>query len=146
MGSSSVAVTQTSDFTPVQSKEFLAIQATRECGFTLKRVRDMIRTYSYNISSSFCHEIANSLFAKKITEVILKIYFNQYCGPELTYDFFFSLNFLFIYFIISSLFQFVHFLFVFNLFSFCFYLIRFHLFISSFFLQLFFIFSFRFLK
>ena len=27
-------------------KEFLDIQATVECGFTLKRVRDMIRTYS----------------------------------------------------------------------------------------------------
>ena len=28
------------------SKEFLDIQATIECGFTLKRVRDMTRTYS----------------------------------------------------------------------------------------------------
>ena len=27
------------------SKEFLDLQATTECGFTLKRVRDMIRTY-----------------------------------------------------------------------------------------------------
>ena len=32
--------------TPVSSKEFLDIQATIECGFTLKRVHDMIRTYS----------------------------------------------------------------------------------------------------
>ena len=39
-----VAVTQTSDFAPVLSKEFLDIQATIECGFALKRVRDMIRT------------------------------------------------------------------------------------------------------
>ena len=31
---------------PPSSKEFLDIQATIECGFTLKRVRDMIRTYS----------------------------------------------------------------------------------------------------
>ena len=30
----------------VSSKEFLDIQATVECGFTLKPVRDMIRTYS----------------------------------------------------------------------------------------------------
>ena len=30
----------------VSSKEFLDIQATIECGFTLKRVRDMERTYS----------------------------------------------------------------------------------------------------
>ena len=34
------------DFAPASSKEFLDIQATIECGFTLKRVRDMIRTYS----------------------------------------------------------------------------------------------------
>ena len=32
--------------TPTLSKEFLDIQATIECGFTLKRVRDMTRTYS----------------------------------------------------------------------------------------------------
>ena len=30
----------------VSSKEFLDIQATLECRFTLKRVRDMIITYS----------------------------------------------------------------------------------------------------
>ena len=40
------AVTEISDFVPASSKEFLDIQATIECGFTLKRVRDMIRTYS----------------------------------------------------------------------------------------------------
>ena len=34
-------------FAPVSSKEFLDIQATIECRFTLKRVRDMIRTYSH---------------------------------------------------------------------------------------------------
>ena len=31
---------------PVSSKEFLDIQATKECGFTLKRVPDMIITYT----------------------------------------------------------------------------------------------------
>ena len=36
----------TSDIAPVSSKEFLDIHATIECRFTLKRVRDMIRTYS----------------------------------------------------------------------------------------------------
>ena len=36
-----------SDFAPASSKEFLGIQATMERGFTLKRVRDMTRTYSY---------------------------------------------------------------------------------------------------
>ena len=35
-----------SDFAPASSKEFLDIQATIECGFTLKHVRDMTRTYS----------------------------------------------------------------------------------------------------
>ena len=45
-GSSPVAVTQTSDFAPASSKELLDIQATIECEFTLKLVRDIIRTYS----------------------------------------------------------------------------------------------------
>ena len=44
--SSPVAVTKPSDFPTVLSKEFLDIEATIECGFTLKRVRDMTRTYS----------------------------------------------------------------------------------------------------
>ena len=46
MDSSPVAVTQTSDMVPVSSKEFLNLQATIGRGFTLKRVLDMIRTYS----------------------------------------------------------------------------------------------------
>ena len=46
LGSCPVAVTSPSDFSPASSKEFLDIQATIECGFTLKRVRDMTRTYS----------------------------------------------------------------------------------------------------
>ena len=46
LGSSPGAVTSPSDFAPASSKEFLDIQATIECGFTLKRVRDMTRTYS----------------------------------------------------------------------------------------------------
>ena len=37
---------------PASSKEFLDIQATIECGFTLKRVRDMTRTYSQFLSAS----------------------------------------------------------------------------------------------
>ena len=35
-----------SDFMPASSKEFLDIHATIECGFTLKRILDMTRTYS----------------------------------------------------------------------------------------------------
>ena len=34
------------DIAPVSSKEFLEIQATIECGFSLKGVRDMLRTHS----------------------------------------------------------------------------------------------------
>ena len=45
LGSSPVAVTSPSDFAHASSKEFLDIQATIECGFTLRRVRDMTRTY-----------------------------------------------------------------------------------------------------
>ena len=33
---------------PASSKEFLDIQATIKCGFTLKHVRDMTRTYTQN--------------------------------------------------------------------------------------------------
>ena len=47
LGSSPVAVTSPSDFMPASSKEFLDIQATIECGFTLKHVRDMTKTYSH---------------------------------------------------------------------------------------------------
>ena len=46
VGSSPVAVTSTSHFAPALSKEFLDIQATMEFGFSLKGVRDVIRTYS----------------------------------------------------------------------------------------------------
>ena len=46
LGLSPVAVTSPSDFVPASSKEFLDIQATIECGFTLKRIHDMTRTYS----------------------------------------------------------------------------------------------------
>ena len=46
VGSSPAAVTKILDFAPALSKEFLDIHATIECGFTLKRVRDMITTYS----------------------------------------------------------------------------------------------------
>ena len=52
VGSNPVTVTSPSDFAPASSKEFLDIQATIECGFTLKRVRDMIKTYSQNLIMS----------------------------------------------------------------------------------------------
>ena len=46
VGSNPIAVTKPSDIAPVSSKEFLVIHVTIECGFTLKCIRDMIRTYS----------------------------------------------------------------------------------------------------
>ena len=41
-----VGVTYTLDFAPASKKEFFEIQATLECGFTLKCLREMIRGYS----------------------------------------------------------------------------------------------------
>ena len=42
----------TSDFAPASSKKFLDIQATIECGFTLKRVRDMKLVFTFQDSKS----------------------------------------------------------------------------------------------
>ena len=51
--SGAVAVTSTSDFAPALCKEFLDIQTTTECGFTLKRVRDMTnRNHDKNVQSN----------------------------------------------------------------------------------------------
>ena len=46
VGPSPVADTSTSDIAPVSNKEFLDAQATIKCGFTLKCVRDILRTYN----------------------------------------------------------------------------------------------------
>ena len=43
---SSVAVILTSDIASLSIKEFLDIQVSKICGFTLKRVRDMTRSHS----------------------------------------------------------------------------------------------------
>ena len=48
--------TSPSDFAPASSKEFLDIQATIECGLTLKRVCDMTRTYSLLSSDKIFNE------------------------------------------------------------------------------------------
>ena len=45
--SNPVAVPLILDIAPVSSKEFLDIHGTIECRFTLKRVRDKIRTHSH---------------------------------------------------------------------------------------------------
>ena len=41
-----IAVIYTSDFAPVSSNKMLNIQTTIDCGFNLKFVRDMTKTYS----------------------------------------------------------------------------------------------------
>ena len=46
VGSSPVAVTETSDIALVLSKDFLEIQANIECTFAVKCVGDMTGTYS----------------------------------------------------------------------------------------------------
>ena len=51
-----ITVTSPSDFAPASSREFLDIQATIECGFTLKCVRDMTRTYSHIFSAYALHK------------------------------------------------------------------------------------------
>ena len=56
LGSSLVAVTLTTDFTSAWIKEFLDLQATIECWFTLKRVLDMTRTYSQMHPTDMCVE------------------------------------------------------------------------------------------
>ena len=69
MGSNPVAVTSPSDFAPASSKEFLDIQATIECGFTLKRVRDMIKTYSLVIELGGKFEGAEDFFNTRLKEL-----------------------------------------------------------------------------
>ena len=59
--SSPVAVTSPSDFAPASSKEFLGIQATIECGFTLKHVRDMTRTYNAKGTFSYSNKVKNKI-------------------------------------------------------------------------------------
>ena len=92
LGSSPVAVTSPSDFAPVSSKEFLDIQATIECGFTLKRVRDMTRTYSqyilfigclYYLSlhfHSWCFYIQYHRGIGEITSMLKKIFCFNLCS------------------------------------------------------------------
>ena len=67
------------------SKEFLDIQATIECGFTLKRVRDRIRTYSqFRVSD---YTIQNALFGGvKITKNATDTSKHKYEGYGIWFD------------------------------------------------------------
>ena len=54
---------------PVSNKEFLDIQASIECGFTLQRVRDMIKTYSQTLSSLNISEDDTFVITKKLSSI-----------------------------------------------------------------------------
>ena len=61
---------------PASSKKFLDIQATKECGFTLKPVRDMTRTYSLSNLCLICQSykiclIPHSFFQPTICTLIV---------------------------------------------------------------------------
>ena len=65
--SNPVAATQTSDIETVSSKEFLYIQATIECKFTLKHLNDIITTYS---------PIRNTDMYSQHSSIILPVWLN----------------------------------------------------------------------
>ena len=56
---------------PVLSKEFLDIQTTIECRLTLKRVRDMTRTYS-QCKHTYRKDYKRLLIAKSLVSFIFK--------------------------------------------------------------------------
>ena len=63
---------------PASSKEFLDIQATVECGFTLKLVRDMIKTYNPLFTSN-----SNIVFVR-IWSIAFPLVFVIYVGQFIT--------------------------------------------------------------
>ena len=87
LGSSPVAITSSSDLAPVSSKEFLDIQATIECGFTLKRVRDMTRTYSQCMtrlrpSHKFLRCLVDCLSSKRCSKYTVGPWGGTYLGTR----------------------------------------------------------------
>ena len=56
----------------VSSKEFLDIQATIECGFTLKHVRDMIITYSSTTGTQKLKNFTDQIQDSHLPPSILK--------------------------------------------------------------------------
>ena len=62
---------------PASSKEFLDIQATVECGFTLKLVRDMIKTYNQDkqlVNNNNNDHYKDKLLLSKEREIFKDIY------------------------------------------------------------------------
>ena len=93
LGSSPVAVTSPSDFAPASSKEFLDIQATIECGFTLKRACDMniqsvnqLKISKQAISLVLTTQV-NILMCERCNSKILPEYFQELWATKKTqYD------------------------------------------------------------
>ena len=89
----SICVPQTSNFWSVSRKEFLVVQATMECGFSLKRVRHIVRTYpqmnrtdKYSRHSSIIYPIwlNSSVLFYKVSDSGFKsscmLLSNQFCA------------------------------------------------------------------
>ena len=68
---------ETSDIAPVSSEEFLDIQTTIKCGFTLKCVHDMIRTYSEFTGFAYCRHSTSNEIRSRLNNGYL--YFNIMC-------------------------------------------------------------------
>ena len=66
-GSNPITVTYTLDVAPVLSRDFLNIQATIECRFTLKHVSDMIIT-TVNLKP-FCIVLTESMIFLYIVKI-----------------------------------------------------------------------------
>ena len=65
---------------PALNKEFFDIQATIECGFTLKRVRDMIKTY-YHMHRTDKYSQHSSSFGQ-FGQIVVFVYELSDCGFE----------------------------------------------------------------
>ena len=89
MGTNHVAVTWTSDIAPISSKEFLDIQGIKECRLNLKRVRDMIITYSHYLYIWMSPQLLNSSFTR-----FCYLYFslNHSLQTSLTYYVYMNIN------------------------------------------------------
>ena len=54
---------------PVSSKKFLDIQGTIKCRFTLKRVRDMIITFSTEVTSTTEREMCENGVLRTLVQI-----------------------------------------------------------------------------
>ena len=106
----SLAVIETWDITPVLSKEFLDIQATRGSGFTLKRVREHDKNIQ-SIGKWFCNFLClldlRICFCLKTAKFWLdfRIKINQYMRHKISRKALVGLNNLWIHFIFREFYR-----------------------------------------